>query len=129
MVSWQDGRFEQIEGSADDLMPLLIWQRMIPIRKPGREPYDCTWATAVFEGAFTAQPEPASETPALVWIHVDEFLGLARQPRPLTDLVARGAQYQTAAGITLPADVVVGLSGSALYLAQFYQRLERCPRG
>ncbi len=125
LVSWQDGRVEQMQADANDLLPLLVWQRMIPIKKPGREPYDCTWATAVFEGVFIKQPQPASETPALVWIGLEEFLRLAERPCPLSDLVVRGATYQVAEHTKLPEGLIVGLSGSALYLAQYYDRLER----
>ncbi|MGE5654302.1 MAG: hypothetical protein ACM3ZQ_08615 [Bacillota bacterium] len=122
LISWQDGRLEQMDAPAGETAPLLIWQRMIPIKKPGREPYDCTWATAVYEGVFHNRPHPASESPALVWIGLQDFLTLAEHPRPLAELLGNGTFYE---GVELPDGTLVGLSGSALYLAEFFDRLER----
>jgi len=121
LVSWESGPTLHVQLQDEAPRPVLIWQRTIPTRHDGKvikRPY----AVAVFEAVVRGAPHPTGENPGLVWLPSGLFLQLLEEPAPLHQTLAQGACYQ---GETLPERASLGLSGSALYLAQYWDMLVR----
>ncbi len=121
LVSWESGLTKHIQLQDEGPRPVLIWQRTIPTRHDGkviRRPY----AVAVFEAVVRDTPHPTGENPGVVWLPSGLFLQLLGEPTPLHKALALGACYQ---GETLPEHSSLGLSGSALYIAQYWDMFVR----
>ncbi|MGE5590594.1 MAG: hypothetical protein ACM3ZA_08255 [Bacillota bacterium] len=132
-ITWvkPGGRVEQRDPARDaDLaaelggepVPLMVWQQSITARCEDRSEYDLDYIVAVYQGEFLQDPEPGMEVPALVHVTEAQFLALLDRPAPLDGLAAQGARV---VGSGLPDHVLVRLSGSALYLARHWDRLDR----
>jgi 8-oxo-dGTP pyrophosphatase MutT (NUDIX family) len=121
LVSWENSITAHVKMEDEGPRPVLIWQRTIPTRHDGKvvaRPY----AVAVFEAVVRDTPYPTGENPGLVWLAPDLLLRLLDEPMPVHEMLAQSAEYR---GQTLPERSVLGLSGSALYLARFWDMLER----
>ena len=125
LVSWEDGRLESVLSAGDDPLPILVWQRVITMKRAhavSSVPYAC----AVYEALLIDEPRPPEGETGLFWVGEELFRSLLSRPLPLADFIGNGGRYRGAS--LLPPDAVLGLSGSARYLAQYWDLLERGDR-
>jgi len=121
LVSREGSITAHVTMEDEDPRPVLIWQRTIPTRHDG-EVITRPYAVAVFEAIVHEAPHPTGENPGLAWLPPGLLLRVLDEPMPVHQMLAQGAEYR---GETLPERSVLGLSGSALYLARFWDMLER----
>lgn len=107
---------------AGEAAPLLIWQMHLTLRNDDGSPRELDYINPVYEADLLDEPAPGAETPGLLSMTAELFQGLRGQPRPLADLLRDGATYR---GAELPPDSVMVLQGSALFLAKYWDELER----
>jgi 8-oxo-dGTP pyrophosphatase MutT (NUDIX family) len=97
--------------------PLLIWIATFDLRRgPDQRRVPVTLVTAVFRAAALARPMPSAEIQALLLMDRDALLYTYRRPRPLGELLDRGAEL---VGVPLPSSVLVAPGGSAYFYAQW----------
>jgi len=121
LVSWENGVTAHVKMEDDGPRPVLIWQRTIPTRHDGKV-IERPYAVAVFEAVVRDTPHPTGENPGLAWLLPNLFLRLLDKPIFVHEMLTQGAEYR---GETLPERSLLGLSGSALYVARFWDVLER----
>ncbi len=108
---------------AEPVRPLLVWMAVFHlVRGPDRVRKPVTMVNAVFRAAALGQPRPSAEMYALILLDPDTLLHAYAEPRPLGELIARGAQV---IGQTLPPETPVAPGGSAFFYAQWLAWQER----
>jgi 8-oxo-dGTP pyrophosphatase MutT (NUDIX family) len=107
--------------------PLLVWIATFDLRRgPDRQRVPVTLVTAVFRAAALSRPAPGAEMQALLLVDRDALLYAYHQPRPLGELLDRGAQL---IGNRLPPSTLVAPGGSAYFYAQWLAWQEEKPVG
>jgi 8-oxo-dGTP pyrophosphatase MutT (NUDIX family) len=97
--------------------PLLIWIATFDLRRgPDQRRVPVTLVTAVFRAAALARPTPSAEIQALLLMDRDALLHTYHRPRPLGELLDRGAEL---VGAPLPSSTLVAPGGSAYFYAQW----------
>jgi 8-oxo-dGTP pyrophosphatase MutT (NUDIX family) len=97
--------------------PLLVWIATFDLRRgPDRVRIPVTLVTAVFRAAALSRPAPGAEIQGLLLMDRDALLHTYRKPRPLGELLDRGAEL---VGKPLPSDALVAPGGSAYFYAQW----------
>ena len=107
--------------SDSEVSPLLVWQREWIVRKPNQEPYLRKWFTPVYWAEFQAEPQASMENPAIIFVPKHLFPCLLHpmsyEQAEQEGIVVRGT------GIPPFDKMVIGLSGSAYYTAQVWDKL------
>lgn len=102
---------------AEPYRPLLVWVASFNLRRgPNRERMPVTMVTAVFRGAALGRPAPSAEISGLLLLDAETLAHTYAAPRPLGDLLARGAQV---IGPDLPPETLLAPGGSAYFYAQW----------
>lgn len=97
--------------------PLLVWVATFHLRRgPNRERMPVTMVTAVFRGAALGRPAPSAEISGLLLMDAETLAQAYAAPRPLGELLARGAQV---IGPDLPPETLLAPGGSAYFYAQW----------
>lgn len=97
--------------------PLLVWVATFNLRRgPNRERMPVTMVTAVFRGAALGRPAPSAEISGLLLLDAETLAHTYAAPRPLGELVARGAQI---IGPDLSPETLLAPGGSAYFYAQW----------
>ena len=105
--------------------PLLVWVATFELRRgPDRRRVPVTLVTTVFRAAALGQPSPGAEMHALLVMDQDVLLRTYRRPRPLGELLDRGAQLL---GNPAPFGTLVAPGGSAYFYAQWLAWQEERP--
>lgn len=102
--------------------PLLVWQMHLSLRNDDGTPRELDYINPVYEADLLDEPRPGAETPGLLHVAPATYLELADEPRTLSELLQTGATY---IGADLPLDCLLVTQGSALFLARYWQRLQR----
>ncbi len=99
--------------------PLLVWVAtfMLP-RGPERVRRPVTVVNVVFRAAALCQPAPGAEIPALLALDRETLLYAFTAPRPLAELIGRGAQI---IGKAPAPDTLLAPGGSAYFYAQWLE--------
>jgi 8-oxo-dGTP pyrophosphatase MutT (NUDIX family) len=105
--------------------PLLVWVATFDLRRgPEQRRMPVTLVTAVFRAAALGQPAPGAEIHALLLMDQAALLHAYHRPRPLGELLDRGAQL---IGNPLPYGTLVAPGGSAYFYAQWLAWQEEKP--
>jgi 8-oxo-dGTP pyrophosphatase MutT (NUDIX family) len=97
--------------------PLLVWVADFTLRRgPELQPTPVTLVNAVFRAAALRRPAPGTEVRTLLLLDQDALLRTYEAPRPLGELLARGAEV---IGEDLSRDALLAPGGSAYFLAQW----------
>jgi 8-oxo-dGTP pyrophosphatase MutT (NUDIX family) len=105
--------------------PLLVWVATFDLRRgPEQRRTPVTLVTSVFRAAALGQPAPGAEIHALLLMDQDTLLYTYHKPRPLGELLDRGAQM---IGNPLPPPTLVAPGGSAYFYAQWLAWQEERP--
>jgi 8-oxo-dGTP pyrophosphatase MutT (NUDIX family) len=97
--------------------PLLVWIATFDLRRgPDQRRVPVSLVTAVFRAAALSRPAPGAEIPALLLLDRDELMYAYQRPRPLGDLLNRGAEL---VGNLLSPETLVAPGGSAYFYAQW----------
>ena len=104
--------------------PLLVWTATFRLRRgPERQRIPVTIVAAVFRAAALAEPIPCTEIPALLLMDHETLLHTYGAPRPLDELLARGAQI---IGEPPAPDMLLAPGGTAYFHAQWLAWQESC---
>jgi hypothetical protein len=96
---------------------LLVWTATFNLRRgPEAQRLPINLVTAVFRAAALGQPAPGAEMQALLIMDHETLVYTYREPRPLGELLKRGAQY---VGKPLSPDSLVAPGGTAYFYAQW----------
>jgi 8-oxo-dGTP pyrophosphatase MutT (NUDIX family) len=102
---------------AEACRPLLVWSAVFRLRRgPERKRVPVTIVSAVFRAAALSRPAPNSEITALLLIDQETLLHTYMAPRPVSELLARGAQI---IGAPPAAHTLLAPGGSAYFYAQW----------
>lgn len=102
---------------AEPYRPLLVWIATFNLRRgPNRERMPVTMVNAVFRAAALGRPTPSAEISGLLLLDPDTLAHTYAAPRPLGELLARGAQI---IGPDLPPETLLAPGGSAYFYAQW----------
>jgi 8-oxo-dGTP pyrophosphatase MutT (NUDIX family) len=105
--------------------PLLVWVATFDLRRgPEQRRVPVTLVTTVFRAAALAQPEPGAEIRALLLMDQEALLHTYQRPRPLDELLDRGARL---IGNPPPSGTLVAPGGSAYFYAQWLDWQEERP--
>jgi ADP-ribose pyrophosphatase YjhB (NUDIX family) len=105
--------------------PLLVWIATFELRRgPDRCRVPVTLITAVFRAAALGQPTPGAEMHALLMMDQDTLRFTSHRPRPLGELLDRGAQL---IGNRISPGTMVAPGGSAYFYAQWLAWQEEKP--
>jgi 8-oxo-dGTP pyrophosphatase MutT (NUDIX family) len=97
--------------------PLLVWVATFDLRRgPDQRRVPVTLVNPVFRAAALCRPQPGAEIQALLLLDQATLLYTYREPRPLGELLARGAQL---IGNPMPPSTLVAPGGSAYFYAQW----------
>jgi 8-oxo-dGTP pyrophosphatase MutT (NUDIX family) len=97
--------------------PLLVWVATFDLRRgPDRARVPVTLVNPVFHAAALGQPSPGAEIQALLLLDQETLLHTYAAPRPLGELLLRGARV---IGDFASVDTLVAPGGSAFFYAQW----------
>lgn len=97
--------------------PLLVWTATFHLRRgPQAQRVPVCLVTVVFRAAALGRPAPGAEIQTLLLMDHDTLLCTFHEPRPLGELLGRGAALL---GQPLPPDSLVAPGGSAYFYAQW----------
>ncbi len=104
---------------AEPYRPLLVWVATFNLRRgPNRERRPVTMINAVFRAAALGRPTPSAEISGLLLLDAETLALTYAAPRPLGDLLARGAQL---IGPELATETLLAPGGSAYFYAQWLE--------
>jgi 8-oxo-dGTP pyrophosphatase MutT (NUDIX family) len=97
--------------------PLLVWVATFDLRRgPDQRRVPVTLVNPVFRAAALSKPAPGAEIQALLLLDQETLLYTYHQPRPLGELLDRGAQL---IGNPMPSGTLLAPGGSAYFYAQW----------
>lgn len=97
--------------------PLLVWTATFMLRRgPERQRVPVAIVNAVFRAAALCQPTPGMEVSALIALDPETLLYTYTEPRPLGELLARGARI---IGERPPDESLIAPGGSAYFYGQW----------
>lgn len=102
---------------AEPCRPLLVWTARFKLRRgPAQQRVPVTIVSSVFRAAALDRPAPNAEISALLLMDGELLLHTYAAPRPLGELLARGAEL---IGGVLAPQTLVAPGGSAYFYAQW----------
>ena len=110
---------------AEACRPLLVWTAVFKLRRgPERKRVPVTIVSTVFRAAALGRPAPNSEITALLLIDQETLLHTYMAPRPVSELLAHGAQI---IGAPPAPHTLLAPGGSAYFYAQWLAWQEERP--
>jgi 8-oxo-dGTP pyrophosphatase MutT (NUDIX family) len=106
--------------------PLLVWTAVFMLRRGSqRQRIPVTIVSAIFRAAALTQPAANAEISALILMDPETLLHTYTAPRPVSELLARGAQI---IGDVPAPQTLLAPGGSAYFCAQWLAWQEERPR-